>query len=152
MPSNWSRRTVLTGTGALFGESLVSGCLSGSPPAGGLVIANDHSKAHTVTVMVTKTSEDDDDLVEYGETPPASPTPIWTRDAQFTVSGDERLHRKQFITETGAFYLEAQLATGERDTGWVGLYEAMDGGVAEDTIFVDIAGDGQITIFATHDD
>lgn len=130
----------------------MSGCLSDTPPAGGLVITNDHSEAHTVTVTVTKTSEDDDDLVHYDETPPASPTPIWTRESQFTVGPDERMERKQFVTETGAFYLEAELATGERDTGWVGFYEAMDGGVAEDTIMVDIAGDGRISIFLSHDD
>ena len=74
MPSKWSRRTVLAGTGALFGVSTLSGCLSGTPPAGGLVITNDHSEEHTVTVTVTKTSEDDDDLVHYDETPPAQST------------------------------------------------------------------------------
>ena len=121
MPSNWSRRRILSGTGVLLGGSLVSGCLSDTPSAGGLTITNDHSEEHTVTVTVTKTSEDDDDLVEYDETPPANQTPIWTRKTQFTVGADERLQRKQFITETGAFYLEAQLGTGERDTGWVDL-------------------------------
>lgn len=152
MPSTWSRRTVLQRTVATVGALAVSGCLSGQPPAGALVITNDHSEAHTVTVTVTKTSEDTDDLVRYNTTPPADTTPIWKRQEQFTVDADERMQQDEFITEPGAFHLAAELATGRRDTGWVGYYEAADGGVGADTIFVEIAGTGFVDIYATHDD
>lgn len=152
MPSKWSRRTLVHGIGATFGVGMMSGCLSGQPPAGALVITNDHSETHTVTVTVTKTSEDNDDLVEYNETPPTDATPVWTRTEEFTVDADERLTQRQFITEPGAFHLEAQLATGERDTNWVGYYEAAGGGVAADTVFVEIEGTGHLDVYAAHSD
>lgn len=155
MPSDRSRRRFLHGTGATLGCTAVSGCLFGiasGADAGTLVIRNDDSEEHTVTISVTKTSEDDDDIGRHDETPSSETEPIWEREERFTVGGDDEARHADFLTETGAFYLDARSETDARDDEWVGLYDAADGGVAEDAIFVDIDEDGRVNVRATHGD
>lgn len=155
MPSNRSRRGFLHVTGSTLGCTALSGCLFGlasNPPAGTLVTTNDHSEGHTVTVTVTKTSENDDEIRRHDQTPSPETTPIWEREEEFIVGADKRTKQENFITETGAFYLEVQVDNGERDSDWVGFYDAAGGGIAEDAIFVDIEEDGRVNISATHSD
>lgn len=156
MPSNWSRRKYIHVTGPTLGFTALSGCLFGfasDTSAGTLVITNDHSEGHTVTVTVKKISENDDDTRRHDETPVPETTPIWEREEQFTVGAGKRTKQENFITETGAFYLEVQLDNGERDSDWVGFYDAAGGtSIAENAIYADIEDDGRVTLYASHSD
>lgn len=155
MPSSWSRRGILHVTGSTLGSTALSGCLFGiadGADAGTLVIRNDHSEDHTVTVHVTKTSTSDDDIGGHNRTPDPESTPIWEQKEQFPVEAGKTVNEENFITETGAFYVEAQTENGESDSHWVGFYEAAGGGVAEDAIYVTIDEEGRVTVYATHSD
>lgn len=153
MPSACRRRKFLQGTGAIVGITASSGCLSlvdsGYPP-GTLVVSNEQAESHTVTVTVEKTSDDDDDI-HGGQTPSPATTPIWEREVQVTVEGQAKVVQKDFITEPGAFFLEARVENLELERTWVGFYEA-DGGIAEDAIFLDIQENGQVIIYPSHGD
>lgn len=155
MPSSWSRRAILHVTGAALGSTAIAGCLFGvadSRDAGTLVIRNDHSEDHTVTVHVTKTSTDDDDVGPHDRTPDPESTPIWERDEQFTVQAGGTVHETDFVTEPGAYYVEARTEHGDTAHEWVGFYEAADGGVAEDAIYVTIDEAVRVTVGASHSD
>ena len=155
MPSNWDRRRFLHTTGSALGVTVLSGCLFGlasEHPAGTLVITNDHSEEHTVTFTVRKTSDDEDDIRRHDQTPSSETSPIWEREEQFMIGAGKKEKQDEFISETGAFYLEALLENGERDSDWVGFYDAADGGIAEDVIFVDIEDDARVNLYATHSD
>lgn len=155
MPSSWSRRGVLHGIGAALVSTASSGCVFGiadSPDAGTLVVRNDHADAQTVIVHVTKTSTSDDDTRPRDETPDPESTPIWERDEQFTVDAGETTNVEGFVTEPGAYYVEARTESGASSHEWVGFYEAADGGVAEDAIYVTIDEAGDVTVYASHSD
>lgn len=143
LPSSLTRRNVLRVTGGTFGLSGLSGCIIGGfsdPPGGGdLVIFNSDSKEHTVTVTVSKVSESDDTRPK-GETPNPEATPIWKRSERFTIPADDDLEQREFVTEPGSFFVVAELATGDRDTYWWGLYQA-SGGVAETALLLEIHND-----------
>lgn len=150
-----SRRALLRAAGSTIGISALGGCLFGAgseQDPGSLVITNDHSEDHVVTVTVTKTSEDQDDTRPRDETPAPETTPVWERADRFQVDSGERVTEEDFLTETGAFYLEARLENGTRTSAWVGLYKAAGGGVAEDAISVDIEDDGRLLVRASHGD
>lgn len=150
-----SRRALLQAAGSTIGILALGGCLFGAGSerdAGSLAITNDHSEAHAVTVTVTKTSEDQDDTRPRDETPAPETTPVWEREERFQVESGERVAEEDFLTETGAFYLEARLEDGTREGVWVGLYKSAGGGVAVDAISVDIEDDGRLLVRASHGD
>lgn len=135
----------------------LGGCvtwLTNGREAGTLVVDNRHSEAHTVTVTVTKTSEDSADVGGRDETPAPETDPIWRREDEFAVDAGEQVEHEAFISETGSFFIEVRLETGERASGWVGFYSAGPDGtdIAEDAIFVDIYEDGRVTLFTSHSD
>lgn len=155
MNTNSSRREFLLVTGSTLAISGLSGCLFGfgtERSAGTLVIRNDHSEEHTVTVTVTKTSGDQDDTRSQDETPSPETSPKWKREEQFDVDPDETIEHEEFIAETGAFYLEVQLENEKSDSAWVGFYKSAGGGIAEDAIAVDIEEDGRLLLYTSHGD
>lgn len=157
MTAEWSRRRLLHATASAVGVTALSGCLFGlgsGPPAGSLVITNNRTTGHTATVTATKTSNDSDDYPHHDQTQPPESTPIWTREEQFTVAAGERITQKRFIDEPGAFFLEVQLANGERDSQWVGFYEAHGGwiGGGGDVLYVDIDDHERLYISPSHGD
>jgi hypothetical protein len=140
------RREVLRGVGLSGSLLLVSGCIQANDlPAGTLRIRNNQADTRDITIRVTKTSNDSDDR-RYDQTPAPDSTPVWTRTDRFTVGPNERLTREGFISETGAFYLEAELDTGESASRWFEFYEAAGGGIAEKVITVDIYEEGHVSI------
>lgn len=155
MSPDRSRRALLQAAGSTIGIGALAGCLFGAGSerdAGSLAITNDHSEAHAVTVTVTKTSEDQDDTRPRDETPAPETTPVWKREDRFQVESGERVTEQDFLTETGAFYLEARLENGTHDSVWVGLYNSAGDGVAEDAISVYIEDDGRLQVHASHGD
>lgn len=155
MSPDRSRRALLQAAGSTVAITALGGCLFGAGPeqdAGSLAITNDHSEDHAVTVTVTKTSEDHDDTRPRDETPAPETTPVWEREDRFQVESGERVTEEDFLTETGAFYLEARLENGTRASAWVGLYKSAGGGVAVDAISVDIEDDGRLQVHASHGD
>ncbi|MGZ0746257.1 hypothetical protein [Haloparvum sp. AD34] len=150
-----SRRALLQAAGSTIGSSALAGCLFGAgseQDPGSLAITNDHSEDHAVTVTVTKTSEDQDDTRPRDETPAPETTPVWEREDRFQVESGERVTERDFLSETGAFYLEARLEDGTHDSVWVGLYKSAGGGVAVDAISVYIEDDGRLQVHASHGD
>jgi hypothetical protein len=152
-----SRQRTLRLTAAALGITGLSGCLFGideEHDAGTVVVRNDHGESQTVTVTVTKTSDDSDDIRRHDEPPASETTPMWKRTRRFTVGPGERAVREEYVAEPGAFYVEATLPTGEGDSAWLGLYEAgVDGdSVAEDAVFVDVTEDRRVLITTTHGD
>ena len=133
----------------------LGGCLFGvadSPDAGTLVVRNDHSDDHTVTVQVTKTSTDDDDIRPREQTPDPESTPIWERTERFTVDAGATVTEAAFVTEPGAYYVESRTERGGSDSHWVGFYEAAGEGVGEDAIYVTINEQGRVNVYSSHSD
>lgn len=148
----WDRRRFLQMTGSALGATTMSGCLfgiGGGHPPGTLVVRNDHEERHTVTVTVTKTSEDDE-IGSHDETPTS--TPIWKRETELTVDAGEKATKQDLITETGAFFVEVRVPKIGTDRTWSSFYEAANGGIAEDSIYVTIQDHGAVTVFPSHDD
>lgn len=153
MVTSRSRRFVVRSVVSL-GVISLSGCLFGigrGPDAGTLVITNGRTERHKIEIRVTKTSEDYEDTRFHDQTPDPETTSIWEREATFSIGADGRVKETDFLTETGAFYIEVELETGEIGSGWLGLYDAARGGVAENALRVDIS-EGGITVYGAHDD
>lgn len=147
------RRTVLAVVGAT-GSFVLGGCVLDLDPvqAGTLVIDNEHDQAHTVTVVVSKTSESDEDIPPGGATPTTAP--LWKRESTFEVPAGGRVRKSEFVTEPGAFYIEVRTEMGETAATWFGLYPAGPEGeqVAEGYIAVDIYEDGRLNVSTPVDD
>jgi hypothetical protein len=149
---SWYRRRYLQMTGSVLGATTLSGCLfglDGGHPPGTLVVRNDHEERHTVRVTVTKTSEDDE--IGNDDEPPTS-TPIWKRETELTVDAGKKATKQDLITETGAFFVEVRVPNVGTDSTWSSFYEAANGGIAEDSIFVTIQDHGAVTVFPSHGD
>lgn len=145
------RRQVLQSVGVICASSLVSGCSFGSEgglESGWLEIVNEDSESHTVTVTVQKVSDDKDDVPSDPVDKTPESKPISSRDHRFTVDADERRSREDFISEPGAYFVEARLDSGTTARGWIGLYQSAEGGVAEEYLEVAISGDEQMTVYA----
>lgn len=146
-----SRRSFLRTT-TILGAPALAGCLSATADsdAGTLVLSNDDDASHTVTLEVTKTSDDSDDVRGHDETPKA--TPIWDREDAFSLDAGERKEESDYIAEPGAYFVKATLADGTEATEWLGLYEGADGEVAADTLYVTIREHGPVNVYTSHDD
>ena len=144
-----NRRSFLGTVGTVTGISL-AGCVLDLDPigAGTLVIDNEQNRSHTLRITVTKTSDDSDDVPPRSQTPTTS---VWRRDQTFEVSGGGRVRKSGFISEPGAFYIEARSETGESASTWLGLYAA-GGGVAERHIYINIKESGRMFASTPVDD
>lgn len=147
-----TRRQLLSISGSI-GFYALSGCLfrRRGPAAGTLVIENQREKRHTVTVEVTRTSDDDGDVGRDDQTPDPEPTPLDSYRATYAVDAGADVRERGFITEPGAFYVEASLENGETAGAWIGLYRGSDGSIGADAVFVDIAT-GYLTVYGAHSD
>lgn len=149
-----SRRGVLR-TATVLGTSALGGCVfdpGGGPEAGALVLSNEDDESHTVTLAVTKTSENSDDAGGRYDGASTPATPVWRREDVFSIDGGERRRESEYLDEPGAYLVEATLATGRGAAEWVGLYETADGDVGSDAIYVTIRESGAVNIYGTHGD
>lgn len=149
VPSELTRRNTLKHTAGVCSLGLASGCMSsGGPIPGSLHIENNDSSRHTVTLTVQKISEDSDDSYgpEFTVTPEKSP--IEERTDKFTVDGGAEKIEQDYITQPGAFFVRAELHSGESGHGWIGLYKAGRNGeeVAEEYLDVNISEEGTIWV------
>lgn len=149
-----SRRSVLTATTA-FGAVTGSGCFGAAnwfgPDAGDMVIDNDSDERHTVAITVTKVSEDDDDIKPREERPDPETEPIWERTFEVVLASGEDVIEREFVTEPGAFFVEATVDESGWGSGWISLYEATNG-IAEDVIYVVVHAIDRIAIYGSHSD
>ncbi|MFC6993096.1 hypothetical protein ACFQH3_16045 [Haladaptatus sp. GCM10025707] len=134
----------------------LSGCTLDQDPiqSGTLVIANDHDQPHTVTVTVSKTSEDDNDAPFRDDTQPPEAPSIWDRTDEFDVAAGGRVRKSTFISETGAFHIVVQLEIGINASTWLGLGPGGPSGeqVTGGFILVDIHEDGRLGLNTPVDD
>lgn len=147
-----SRRGLL-GTATAVAATTLGGCLSaivGGPDAGTLVLSNDDDEPHTVTLAVTKTSDDSGNVGSHAETPET--TPIWDREDTFSLDAGQQRTEPDYVTEPGAYFIKARLADGTEATEWLGLYEGADGDVGSDTLYVTIRESGAVNVYGSHGD
>lgn len=145
------RETLLSLTAA--GAISLSGCPSPyrRNPAGRLTITNNRGQEHTVTLTVTKTSQDRGYLRRVSTTPAPETTPIWTHEQTVTIGPRGEIIEDNYIDEPGAFYLEARLDTSETDIKWFWLAESARG-LGGPEIWVSIPATGFMTVSAIADD
>jgi len=146
-----SRRQTLQAFGLTCSSGLLSGCVSNTdsgPESGDLEIDNGDTESHTVTVVVEKISTNSDDSYSNFITRTPESTPIWAQESRFEVDASETVKRTDYITEPGAFFVQAQLETGASTQGWIGLYESASGGVAEQYLDITIKSDRSLTVVA----
>lgn len=119
------------------------------PVAGDLSIRNTDSDGHTVAITVEKTSDDDDGVPTGATTDTPEAEPIWERTDEYRVASDEHTVVSGFLEDPGAFFVQARIEDGDRTVqGWVGLYEASGGGVAEDYLDVSLAEGDRLRLSA----
>ena len=126
----------------------LGGCTFGnrSGPGGGtLVIDNDDDQEHTVTLSLRLESTDSGEI-RPGETPNATSTPVAVDSATFTVQSDERLLEESFISEPGAYFIEARTEAGAEARTWAGWSDARNEGVAGGFLSVSINQNGLVTL------
>jgi hypothetical protein len=134
---------LLPGCGALRGLDAAAADAPGS-----VAIRNDDDRDHRVTVTVERVSDDADDVPppNSDRTPEAGGTRY--REVTFEVPAGETVRETEVVTETGAYFVTVELGTGARATTWLGLYEDVAGGVAEEKLEVYVGGDGDVTAVA----
>lgn len=136
MPPVTRRGLLQIGGGVCLG--CLAGCLGDTVDAGTLMITNDDDRSHTLTVVVTKASDSDSDVPPRSHEAPGPTTTLWRREFQFELSTGDTHTEPGFLTEPGAYYIEATTATGLRATNWLGLYAAGPDGDQIAESFVDI--------------
>ena len=119
------------------------------PVAGDLSIRNTDSEGHTVAISVDKTSDDDDGVPTGATTDTPEAEPIWERTDEYRVASDEHTVVSGFLEEAGAFFVQVRIEGGNRSAqGWIGLYDASGGSVAEDYLEVSIAEGDRLRLSA----
>lgn len=91
-----SRRSILRGAG-VTGAALLAGCsspLNSGPPAGALVVENDHSLPHVLDLAVVDGPETSS-AVEQGLS------------GTFSVEPDDRKVYEEFLADAGTYVIEA---------------------------------------------
>lgn len=155
-PGGMRRRAFLAAVGGACSLAF-AGCVldRDAVGAGTLVVDNDHDRTHTVTVAVSKASHGDEAVPPRPhDAPPPTTTPLWRRDRSFEVPAGERVREPGFVSEPGAFYVEASTETGSSASTWLGLYPAGEDGeqVAESFLLVDVHEDGRLGVSTPVDD
>jgi hypothetical protein len=110
------------------------------------VIRNEDQAKHSVSFALTKVSQTEDRAPGPFSTETPSGTPLEEREGKREVSGGEEVIESDYISEPGTYFLAAKLQSGEGDSGWVGLYEAADSGVAEEFLLIVISEGGDVDV------
>ncbi|AQL44040.1 hypothetical protein BV210_15605 [Halorientalis sp. IM1011] len=146
-----TRRHAVRTIGAVSGIGLLSGCsfgTSGGPDPGDLEIENEDDRAHSVTVIVEKISDDDDDAFGPERAPTPTSTPMSERRNRFTVAAGDTARESGYLDETGSFFVRARTDRETSAQGWIGLYSASGGGVVEEYLEITVRSDGGLTVYA----
>jgi hypothetical protein len=153
MTQFYSRRRTLQASGTVLAMGL-TGCTFGSntTKSGTLVLDNEQDRSWTVTVSVSKISNDDDDgPARAFSAPPPTTTPIWNQEYSYEVSADGRKTIGGFISEEGAYYIVVRLNTEVENSTWFSAYSAA-GGVGGGYVSVTIQEEGGLFVSTGHDD
>lgn len=142
-----SRRGILHGSFAL-GIAATSGCLfaSSGPGPGALVIYNERGEQHTVSVRLEKTSTDTGNVRHSDQTPAPGTTPLWKREETFTIEGESRLVKNDYITERGAYFVDVRSQNGEHPSNWIRVSGGVNGGIASGYVVIRIQDDGRLVV------
>ncbi len=136
----------------MCGGGVVAGCVTSGddgPVAGDLLIRNTDSEAHTVAVTAEKTSTDDDAVPPERTAAAPAATPLRERSGEYRVTSDDRTVVSEFLREPGAFFVRVRIEGGDHTArGWIGLYEASGGGVAEEYLDVSISEGDRLRLSA----
>lgn len=143
-------------TGATLSLVAMSGCVDrlihGPVESGDVIIINDYTEEVTVTLTLVKFSEDDDAAGHAENTPPEA-TAILERREEHSVDAGDRKVIRNYIPSPGAYFIEAELNSGEKDSITEGFYQAAEEGeVAENYIHVEIQANGEVSMGAGHSD
>ncbi|ELZ28119.1 hypothetical protein C475_04920 [Halosimplex carlsbadense 2-9-1] len=75
--------------------------------------------------------------------------PIWRQSDEYRVTSDERVVASGILREPGAFFVRVGNEDGDHTAqGWIGLYEASGGGVAEDYLDISISAGDRLRLSA----
>jgi hypothetical protein len=147
-----TRRNLLQAIGIASCVPAIGGCVIGQEDgirSGSLVIRNEDQAKHSVSYALTKVSQTEDRAPGPFSTKTPSGTPLEEREGRREISGGEEVVESDYISEPGTYFLTAELRSGDEDSGWVGLYEAANGGVAEEFFLIAISEDGDIDVTST---
>ena len=148
-------RRELLGLLAVTVSSTLAGCFfAGGPESGDLVINNEDETAHTVSVIVSKTSDNPDRVSRDYPPPTPEVTPEWKRTHEFEIGPYQERIEEDLFTEPGAYYVECHLNGGGMAATWLGLYSAGPDGseVAEELFRLTISDDATLSIITGVDD
>lgn len=151
-----SRREMIQSTGATLSIVALSGCVDrlihGPVESGDIIILNEYTEKVTVTLTLVKFSEDDD-AARYGENTPPEATAILERQKTLSVGAGNRKVLRNYIPGPGAYFIEAELDSGEKASITEGFYQAAEEGeVVENYIHVEIQPNGRLSMGAGHSD
>lgn len=151
-----SRREMIQTTGATLGLVAVSGCVDrlihGPVESGDVMILNEYTEKVTVTLTLVKFSEDDD-AAGHGENTPPEATAILERRETHSVGAGNRKVIRNYIPSPGAYFIEAELDSGEKASITEGFYQAAEEDeVAENYIHIEIQENGRVSMGAGHSD
>lgn len=153
----WNRRQTLKASGSALTFTVLSGCLNlfnDRLEAGDLYIQNESDRAATVTITLVKFSEDSDAARNRERTPSSDEPSIWERQEKYSVQAGKKQFVRDFVDQTGSYFISAELNDGQRAAIMEGWYQAGESGeeIAENWIRVYIDSQGVLDIGAGHSD